>query len=72
MREMRTGNKWRTLPNGNRVEDKAHGILACQGCGKLWGRDPNACRNIWDCVIAELYAMPRPAHLRSSAADFFV
>ena len=70
MRAMRTGNKMRTLPGGAQVKDTAHGILACQGCGKLWGRDPNACRNIGECVFAELHGMPRPAHLRSSAAGF--
>ncbi len=70
MRKMLDGNKMRTLPDGTQVKGTAHGILACQGCGKLWGRDPSASRNIWECVFAEVNAQPRPAHLRSSAAGF--
>jgi hypothetical protein len=70
MKGIRTGNKLRMLPNGTQVAGTTNGILACQGCGKLWGRDPNACRNIWECVFAELHGMPRPAHLRSSARGF--
>ena len=70
MKGIRTGNKLRMLPNGTQVAGTTHGILACQGCGTLWGRDHSACRNIWECVDAELRGLPRPAHLRSSAQGF--
>jgi hypothetical protein len=70
MKGIRTGNKLRTLPDGTQVAGTTNGILACQGCRKLWGRDPNASFNIGECVFAELHGLPRPAHLRSSAQGF--
>ena len=68
MKSIETGHSWRPTPQGD-VRARVHGILACQGCGKLWGRDPNAARNIFECAYRALVRQPRPFWLTTSAEN---
>ena len=57
------------LPDGTTRPFKAHGILICQGCGKLWARDDSAARNIWEVTWYKLNGWDRPWWLATSATN---
>ena len=68
MKSITTGHTWRPTPHGH-VRARVYGILACQGCRKLWGRDTNAGRNMFECTYRALERLQRPFWLTTSAEN---